>query len=86
MAICFVTVIEKRRVVYKVKVNDIEDAYSIYPEGQVIEEDWLEDRVENVEYEMEPPEFGHLYTFDLSDIPEVMSPDEIPLFKNTFDD
>ena len=85
MTIAYVTVLESKRVVYKVKVDDLEDAYTEYVDGNIVDEDWLEDRVDNVEYHMEPPEFGHLYTFDLSDIPEVMSPDEIPLFKNTFD-
>lgn len=80
MITAYVTVLESKRVVYKVKVDDLEDAYTEFLDGNIVDEDWVEDRVEHVEYEMEPPEF------DLSDIPEVMSPDEIPLFKNTFDD
>lgn len=56
MTIAFVTVLESRRVVYKVNVDDLEDAYTEYVDGNIVYEDFLEDRFENVEYETEPPE------------------------------
>jgi hypothetical protein len=54
--IAYVTVIEKKRIVYRVHVDDLEDAYTEYAYGKVEEEVWLEERVEDVEYDMEPPE------------------------------
>lgn len=52
----WVTVIDQRRLTYEIHVNDPEDAYSAYLDGKIIEEDWLDDRIEDVEFEMEPPE------------------------------
>jgi hypothetical protein len=54
--IAYVTVIEKRRIVYKIHVDDPEDVYTNYPEGEIVEDEWLDDHVHGVEFDMEPPE------------------------------
>lgn len=54
--IAYVTVIEKKRIVYRVHVDDIEDVYTNYLEGEIVEDEWLDDQVDDVEFDMEPPE------------------------------
>jgi hypothetical protein len=52
MATAYVDVIERRYVRYKLEgVHNRDDVYFIYAEGEVIEEDWLDDIINDIEFE-----------------------------------
>jgi len=52
MATAYVDVIERRYVRYKLEgVHNRDDVYFIYAEGEVIEEDWLDDIINGIEFE-----------------------------------
>lgn len=52
MATAYVDVIERRYVRYKLEdVHNRDDVYFIYPDGEVIEEDWLDDTINGIEFE-----------------------------------
>lgn len=52
MATAYVDVIERRYVRYKLEgVHNRDDVYFIYTEGEVIEEDWLDDIINDIEFE-----------------------------------
>jgi len=52
MATAYVDVIERRYVRYKLEgVHNRDDVYFIYAEGEVIEEDWLDDIISDMEFE-----------------------------------
>lgn len=52
MATAYVDVIERRYVRYKLEgVHNRDDVYFIYAEGEVVEEDWLDDIINDIEFE-----------------------------------
>lgn len=52
MATAYVDVIERRYVRYKLEdVHSRDDVYFIYAEGEVVEEDWLDDIISDMEFE-----------------------------------